>query len=40
MIKTLLSKAWGEGLIPGWGATIDPTHLMAKEPKHKTEAVL
>ena len=39
VVKTLSSNAWGVGLIPGRGAKI-PIYLMAKKPKHKTEAIL
>ena len=37
VVKNLPSTARGAGSIPGWG---DPTCLMAKKPKHRTEAIL
>ena len=38
MVKTLPSNSAGVGSIPGQGAKIP--YLMAKKPKHKTEAIL
>ena len=38
MVKTSPSNAGGVGSIPGQGAKI-PTCLVAKKPKHKTEAI-
>ena len=38
MVKTLPSNAAGVGSITGQGAKIP--YLMAKKPKHKTEAIL
>ena len=37
--KTLLSNAGDVCWIPGWRAKI-PTCVIAKKPKHKTEAIL
>ena len=37
-VKTLLFNAGSTGSIPVWGAKI--SHVMAKKPKDKTEAVL
>ena len=38
-LRVHLPVLGGAGSIPGWGAKI-PQCLVAKEPKHKTEAIL
>ena len=38
-LKLPLPIQWSVCLIPGWGAKIS-TWLIAKKPKHKTEAIL
>ena len=39
MVKTSPSNAGGVDLTPGWGVKV-PNTSVAKNPKHKTEAIL